>query len=412
MVADGVMRVLERLNRKLSFEVMVLRDQRWTIDCVCEREDLAMGAARKALNSGKVQAARIVQFRTMPIGGFTTSKVIFEEQAPAKSMTPIAIHDAKGDQIVVCETMHELFEPPSRRMMAIIMREYFTRFQITPTELLHGWTHVKKLQDNGSVQVGAIHRAGSAQARTAGAPSRERINKLEAMIDGAARLARDFAAERKKIPHYDGSDLGTYSDRLRERVGDAAHAYTFRSMLTAWLYDQRSLAGRLEVLLELATETLPWPIMQEIDGVIADILCFGEVIQELFGGQANMGRFLIAVADVLNGHPNALSSTRNPQLLQIAVRLQAGRLPQSFAVLSERLQREIGSDKALDRNDPGNDVKLIDLLIEHMRTADGRILGGEKTEKVLSIRKTRLRQQMLRQMGLDTIAENLRPEQL
>ncbi len=399
------------LNRKLSFEVLTLKEKRWLIDCVCETEQQALVWARKLIASGKIEAARIVQYRTMPITGFTTSKVIFEEQAPVLTEKPVIVREPSGDLVSVCASTADLYSPSSRRMLATILRDYFTKVQVTPTELLHGWTHVKKLQDNGAILMTAVHRAGSVQARCTATDAKDRINALNRMVDEVANRARDFAVERKKLPHYDGSDLGTYCERLRARVAEDQYDYTVRSMLTAWLYDQRSLGAKMESLMGLMTDGLEMGLVLELDGIVADILCFGETIQDLFGAQANMGGFLITLADMLNGRTETLAKSKNPALKDVAAKLNAGMLPQCRDVLVERLLREIGSDKPLDKTDPQQDQKLTEKLGEHLRDADGITLGGEATEKALAARKLRIRQNLLRQMGLHAIAENLRPDQ-
>lgn len=398
-------------NRKLSFEVFTLKEKRWLIDCICETEEQAVAWARKLIAGGKVEAVRIVQNRTMPITGFTTTRIIFEEQAPVVTEKPVVVNEPSGDIVSVCVSTADIYGAPSRRMLATVLRDYFVKVQITPTELLHGWTHVRKLQDNGSILMTAVHRAGSAQARCTASEPKDRINRLGRMVEEVSARARDFAAERKKLPHFDGTDLGSYCQKLRAQVGDEQYDYVFRSMLTAWLYDQRSLGAKLEAVLGLATDGLDPAILQELDSTMADILCFGETIQDLFGAQANMGSFLIALADLLNGRTEVLETARNPALRDIGLRLQSGLLPQCREVLVERLLREVGSDKPLDRNDPQQDQRLLERLAERLKGEDGVTLGGEATEKAIATRKLRLRQNLLRQMGLHSIAENLRPDQ-
>lgn len=398
-------------NRKFTFEVFTLKEKRWLIDCICESEEQAMGAARKLIAGGKVEAVRIVQNRTMPITGFTSTKIVFEEQAPVVTEKPIIVREPSGDLVAVCAVSDDIFGPSSRRMLATVLRDYFTKMQVTPTELLHGWTHVKKLQDNGSILMTAVHRAGSAQARAAGVDAKDRINKLNVFVEQVASKARDFAVERKKLPHYDGTDLAVYRERLRERLGEEQFDYGFRSMLTAWLYDLRSLGAKMDAVLPLATDGLDPAAMMELDGVMADILCFGETIQDLFGAQANMGSFLIALADLLNGRREVFEKSKNPMLKDVGARLVQGMLPQCQDVLLERMLREIGSDKPFDRNDPKQDQALTDKLAERVKAEDGTVLGGEATLKAIAARKLRQRQVMLRQMGLHAIAENLKPDQ-
>ncbi|HYC04632.1 MAG TPA: hypothetical protein VED40_15160 [Azospirillaceae bacterium] len=391
-------------GRSYQFDVMVMLEGRWQMLCHGPEENLAIIDARKALASGKVQAVKVVQHRTMLLMGTSTERVIFEEKAPPAAERPIAVSNAPRN-VEVCGTVQDMFGPASRRAIAHILREYFTKMNLTPTELLHGWSHQKKLQDTGSLLLSAVQRVGTEQARITGEPARQRCNTLDGLIGEVLTLSRDFTAERKRLPEFTAKDIGGYSATIRGIVGDQRHDHVMLSMMTIALADHRSLMGKLEAVLAWSDAA---PQLDPLfDGIVADIVCFGEVIKELFGNQPNFGSFLIALADVLANWLESLDHCPTPILTQIVDRLHAGRFPQTRAVLMERLVAEIGSDKALNRLDPSSDQKLLERLVGRLKGPDGTLTGGEAVSKAIDARRNFQRQQFLRSRGLGAIADNM-----
>jgi len=384
---------------------MVCVEGRWQMLCHCDDEKLAMADAKKALASGKVQAVKVVQQRTMLVLGTTTERVIFEEKAPPPGERPISIASGPRD-MSVCETVEDLFGPVSRRAIAQVMREYLAKMNLTPTELLYGWSHQKKLQDTGSLMLSAVQRIGTAQAQKTGEPARQRCNHLDGLIGQALQRARDFAAERKVLPAFDGKNVGAYSETIRGIVGER-HDHVLLSQVTLALADRRGLMGKLEAVQEMVAENPPWPVGMLLDGVMSDFLCFPEVIKDLFGNQRNFGSFLTNLADLLANRPAAVERCPNAMLKAIVDGIHAGRLPQCREVLLDRLSKEVASDKPLDRLDPSADQRLMEKLADALKLADGSWLGGEEMGKAVETRRTLLRQQFLRSRGLTAIADNL-----
>ncbi|MFC7332243.1 hypothetical protein [Rhodocista pekingensis] len=394
-------------NRILSFEVLGQRDGRWMLDRVCPTEGAAVARAREMLGDTRWTAAKVVQSRSM-LNGFTTQRVVFEETAPPAAERPPAVRSPRGE-VAVCASLDEFFGPDSRRLIALTLMEYLTRQQVTPTELLHAWSHVRRLQDSSALLMAAIHRVGTAQAKTTGEATRDRVNVLNRLVDEAVSRARDFTLERKRLPAFHGHDLDAFVARLGGLVDPARFDYVLRAQVSAWLADQRSLAGRLEVVLDLTGSGAAPDSLRLIDGLVADLLSFGEVVQDLFGALPNLGHFLADLADLLNGRPDGAARARDPRLGRIAALLDAGRLPETREVLLARLLKEMAADRPLDKLNAADEPALLALVVRRLQRDDGTILGGEAAEKAVAAREVRYRQGLLRAAGLHGIAENLKP---
>jgi hypothetical protein len=391
-------------NRTFKYEVMVCVEGRWLIEAVGEDKDAAVATARRVLASGKPSQVRVIQQRFMPTGTMTES-IILDEKATAQAERPVSV-SAVPDDVALCETLDDLYGPPGRRTIGQVLREYCTKQAVTPTELLHGWSHQRKLVDAGGLLLAAVHRIGSAQAQKHALPAKERLNLLDKLIGEVMTRARDFTVERKKLPSFDGQDLGAFS-RAIAAAAPQQHDFVLRSILTIHIFEQRSLLGKLELLLALTGLEEPGA-GAVVDGMVADIVGFAEIIQELFGAQRNLAGFLGELSDLLLNRPTAMALCRNQTLLEIMTRVHGGWLPQTREVLVERLLRELASEKPLDKLDPKGDQRLLEQLVGRMTADNGDLLGGDRGKAALEYRRAVLRQKFLRESGLGSIADNMR----
>jgi hypothetical protein len=393
-------------NRTFKFEVMQCVEGRWQLVSVGNDKETAIADARKLLSTGgKATQARVIQQRFMPNGPMSES-IVFDEKAAPVADKPIAVKNAPDD-VAICETLDEMYGAPSRRTIGAVLREYCTKQNITPTELLHHYAHQRKLQDLGGLLPSAIHRVGSAQAQKLAKPAKERLNHLDRMADQIVARSRDFQTERKKLPSFDGEDFGALSERVRAAIGDEQHDFTVLATLCMYLFEKGTLSGKLEALLELKGTDRP-AVAKLVDGVVADILGFNDIIQDLFGAQRNLATFLTELAGLLANRPTTVELCKNATLRAIILRIHAGVAPQCQEALLDRLLRELASDKPLDKLDPQSDGRLLDRLVEHLKDDQEQWIGGERTEAAITYRRAVQRQKFLRDSGLGSIADTMR----
>lgn len=393
-------------NRTFKYEVMQCVEGRWQLVSIGNDKEIAIADARKLLAAGgKATQARVIQQRSMP-NGPTSESIVFDEKAAPVADRPVAVKNAPDD-VAICETLDEMYGAPARRTIGAVLREYCTKQNITPTELLHHYPHQRKLQDLGGLLPSAIHRVGSAQAQKLAKPAKERLNHLDKLTDQIVARSRDFQSERKKLPTFDGEDFGALSQKVRAAIGDAQHDWTVLAMLCLYLFEKGTLSGKLEALLELKGTDEP-AVAKLVDGVIADILGFNDIIQDLFGAQRNLSTFLIELADLLANRPTSVELCKNQTLRAIVDRIHAGRAPQCQEALLERLLRELASDKPLDKLDPKSDGRLLDRVVEHLKDDQEKWIGGERAEAAIAYRRAVQRQQFLRASGLGSIADNMK----
>jgi alkylhydroperoxidase family enzyme len=395
-------------NRALSYEVHACREGRWTVEAVLPEEGDAATTARRHLSAG-AEEAKVVRVRAMP-GGFATRKEILHERRPALKEPPLVV-TGRPDGAPNCRGRDDLYGLASRQVMGRMLRMFLDRFQVTPTELLHNWTYARKLADTGTLMATVVFQVAQWQAGP-GPASRERQRELQGLVDGALGRLRDFQAERRRLglPPFDPEDPGRLARLVEARVGPGEAGFAFRFLLCQHLVASGSVAGKLEAAVELMSRPALDPaVAAMVEDVAADALGSADAVKDLLGSHANLGASLAALAGFLNGRGLPGGGTR--VLGRIGDLIAEGRAPQCRLVLEERLLAELARDSSpLDRNDPSNDPRLLDLVVDALRTTEGKLLGGPRAETAVARRRLRLRQDHLRRLGLHDQADALGAE--
>jgi len=388
-----------------SYEVQVRQEGRWRIEASFTEEQAALSCARAQLVGHGIQEVKVYKARSL--AGLAIQTVIFQRKAPEIKDKPLGLAGSP-EGAPFCTAVADLYGFESRVVMGRMLRQFLDKFRITQTELLHGWTYARKLDEQGTLIGAAVHAVARHHADLGKANASARVKELRALVDQAMVKARDFAAERKRLPAFDPKDLSGSSRRIEDAVGPAEHDYVFLGFLTLHLSDSNSLGGKVEMLLDLMAEGLEPRLNALLEGVIADALGSVDLIKELLGAQANLADGLCALADVLHGR--AADPKLEPvgrSLARIGGLTVAGHAPCCRSVLVDRLRSSLNSDQPLDRRDAMAESGLIEKVVAHLKGADGALLGGAETEKALARRLLRHRQALLRRQGMHDIADSL-----
>lgn len=393
-------------NKKKTFEVFIKKDDRWQLHSLCDDEAEAVNEAQLQLRMAKTLQVKVVRHRELSKTA-ASETVVYEATANPPKEKPIVVATPVGE-LAVCKVVDDLFTADGRRTIGQVMRDYMQRSNICTTELLHSFSHIRKLQDAQGLVNAGLHRVGSAQAAALGVPVKERMQLLDTLVTQLQQKARAFAAERGNFPEFKGQDLGAVSSRIMEKVGLEHHDYVLSSLLSVWLFEYRSLLAKVDALSRLAADNIETGLIRQVDGILADTMIYAEVVQELFAPQPNLGVALKQMGAVVLCKKGAGDKLSNPTMKIIATLIQQGLLPQTQAALADRLLREINTDRPLDQRAPEQEGTLLDELVLSLTGDDGTILGGERTHQSVERRRLRQRQEMLRAQGLHSVADNLR----
>lgn len=393
-------------NKKKTFEVFMKKDDRWQLHVLCDHEQEAIDEARNLLIMSKTVAVKVVRHRVLS-SATSAETVVYEATATPPKEKPITVSTPVGE-LALCKTVDDLYTADGRRTVGQVMRDYLQRANISATELMHSYSHMRKLQDAQGLVNAALNRVASAQAAAIGVPVKDRLLLLDGLLSQAQQKARAFAAERGGYPEFKGQDLDKLSAAIIGKVGMDHHDYALASVVSVWLFEHRSLLSKVDNLTRLAQDNVETGLVRQVDGMLADSLMFAEVVQELFAPHANLGSALMQMSAVILCRKGAADQVANPTLKIIASMVASGHLPQCQGILADRLLREINGDRPLDHRAPEREPELLEQLVACMTGEDGTILGGERTRQSIDRRRLRQRQELLRAQGLHSVADNLR----
>jgi hypothetical protein len=391
-------KMLAAANRIMRFEVMVYYENHWVIESIMEHEAAAIGLARSLLVDEKNEQVKVVQHRSMP-SGFTTTKIIFEQVRPPKPKKEIGlsatIKDAKP-----CATLEEFFGLDSRNVIGRLLRDFLDSLVITPTELLHNYGYMKKLDNMGNLVNSGVHHIAKGQADGGKGTVKERTEAIHKLIRETMSLARDTMAERKRRLLLEPGGFAQLCRRAEARFEPHEQRYMILTTLCHYLAGSRSYGQKLELLDGLVTPDVEGEPLAMLDGVIADLLGSGQMIQEILGNQANLAAALGTLLDLLGRKLADDPPQASVCMTAINRMLKQRDLPHCRAVLLERFMREISSTKPLSR-DPAAERAHLQALVDRFKDEAGKFTGSAELGRALDTRREAIRKAALRKVGID-----------
>jgi hypothetical protein len=386
-------------GRVITYEVMSFYDKRWVIDCIMDDEELAIERARQLLLEEKTEQVKVTRQRAMNTG-FTTEKAVFEQARPPKGKKEISL-SASIRAAPPCDSIEDFFALEARVLMGRVFREFLDKLVITPSELLHNYSYIKKLDATGNLISGAVFQIGQAQANAGLGAVKDRANALHRLVDEAKMLARDTLAERKRLPILDERQFGLLCRRAEARFAPAERGYMIMTSLTNYLSGSQSWGQKLDQLAKLFSEDVDADGVDRLDGVIADVLGSSVMVQELLGSHGSLGTALALLADLALGRLE--DAPKGSEALKLLVGLmQAHGLTACRRVLFDRLKRELKGTKALCRDDLNAERKTLADLEAKLKDEKGELLGGKEVADAFTARREEIRKAHLRKAGVAT----------
>jgi len=363
-------------------------------------EELAIERARQLLLEEKNEQVKVVRQRAMNTG-FTTEKAVFEQARPPKGKKEISL-SASIRAAPPCETLDDFFALEARVLMGRVFREFLDKLVITPSELLHNYSYIKKLDNTGNLISGAVFQVAQAQANAGLGDVKDRANTLHRLVHETKILARDTLAERKRLPVLEEKQFGMLSRRAEARFAPAERGYMIMTSLSNYLTGSQSWGQKLEQLAKLFSDDVDAEGIDRLDGVIADVLGSGVMVQELLGSHGSLGTALSLLADLSLGKLQAPPASASESLNLFVALMEKHGLTASRRVLFDRLKRELKGNKALCRDDLGAERKMLAELETKLKDDKGEPLGGKEVADAFAARREEIRKAHLRKAGVAT----------
>ncbi|HEY1721484.1 MAG TPA: hypothetical protein VGG27_09595 [Magnetospirillaceae bacterium] len=355
---------------RAEFEILALRDERWVLEETRETESAARQVAKGVLNKPRVGGVKVVKSWHRADGQTTETVVLEETRAvadPPVTIVPI-------DEAPQCSQLSDFYKLDSRLTMGRLLRKYVEQVFLTPTELMHNYKALKKLQEADTLYPSAVDRVASVQAKAAGTDAKVRRDELHKFAAQASQRVRKVE-ESGSLPDIKGTDFKASYERVKRMAPPDEAAYMGLVVLCRDLVQHRDWLAKLARIAELIQPDGEEEILTLFDRVMADLVATPAALQDILGAHRNLGAALSAIIDLHdNGTPAEKSDARD-EIAKIGPLIASGRMRETRISLIERLCRQLGSSQPLSRNDPDKERDTIKEVIGKLFRANG-ILGG------------------------------------
>lgn len=373
-------------RKKINFEVQILRDGRWVMQEICDDEAAATELAQKFLKRSEIEGARVVRDWQRNDDRHVEKVVFCEEKRRNEKEKIIANQIDSANQ---CTVYEDYFRLESRLTINRVIRTYLDRQVLTPTELLHNFSELRRLSNFDSLLPASVDRVASLQARQSGEDSRARRDAIFGTFEKIMAEARE--AERSRaLQSLSGKDFaGTYAKVASVVDVPERRDYLALVALSRHLVTNRNWLGKLADLVEQVKPEVAPDATRLVDGVIADVLGSPVVVQELLGWQPNLATAVCRLADLCEGKMPAADRPED-DILHVLNRLFAkNALPSARTALVDRIRRQLAGAGALNRMEPAKEAGAFKQVLDRLLHVDGTF-GGPPTAEALTRRAFRM----------------------
>lgn len=330
-----------------SFEIQVLQAKRWTLVTVHETQAAATREAQAVIKAKRdYEAVRIMRMWMRSDGLEGEKQVFFQEQEGG----PITATISNIDQAPWCASLDEVYGRESRRMLGRLLRKYLDTVYLTPTELLHNYRALRRIEDSDTLLPSAADKVSNLQVKAPGAPPgldpRVRKEEIYQMVDRVTARARQWSDDYR-VPEFDGEDLEALSKKVDEVARPDEQAVMLMTSLTLFLAGGQSWDAKLEKILDLLKPGLPENLTGILDEILAEVLDGATVVQDLLGAQPGLGAALVAIVRLASGK---MAETGRPPfglLGRIDSLFAKSVMPACREILYDRVRRQLATGRRL-----------------------------------------------------------------
>lgn len=364
-----------------TFEVLVEDRTGWTVVGVFDSQDdaTAEAEARRPRNGGDPVKVTRVGYDDAT-GEFKEREILFLGDRRRKAAADVGPADGGP----VCHDVNQLYGVRARAAIRRLLRDYLDRTNTTVLELLHHPDLMHRLENSGSLMMGAIQRAAMAQVRGTEMSVQERTRDLFKLFEGLRNSIRKRWRDGEIVRMQD-RDVAA----LRVAISDRPDRdFLFSTAVVIEMQSEATLAGKLEYLVQLIAETpsdnFSLPLL---DTLLSDLLASASTITALLGEQPSLGQALLMIADLALGKLETADCPVPIRLLNEMI--SEDRLPRCRDSLLERLVSSLGGSRFLTDGGAVDEILFNADLAARIRGDDGSYLGNAELEKAFKSRSER-----------------------
>jgi len=365
---------------RANFEIQVQRAEHWTIEEERDSEAAARAAAKALAGKKQFKGVRVVKY-WQRADGVVTETVVFSA-TPTQTETKVTI--SQIDTAPFCKRTREYYRLESRDTIGRLFRKYLEQVILTPTELIHSYKALRKVQEVDGLYPSAVDRVASLQAQAAQLDSKERRDDVYKAVSNMTRRVQEVE-KNPRLPTLKDGDLDKLITSVEDIAGPDDIDFYALVVLSRDLMQHDSWLGKLDRLVQLTTPELADRTMGLLDGVYADLFGIPTALQEVLGPKNNLADALCSIVDLWEGRLIGAHSDLTQQLALINKLIGEDRLKDTKRSLMERLWRQLASSQPLHRSDPAREREAFRDVANRLFRPDG-FLGGPATAAALTRR--------------------------
>ncbi|HZH27357.1 MAG TPA: hypothetical protein VEY95_09255 [Azospirillaceae bacterium] len=365
-------------RRRNAFEVQVYSKDHWVIDSAQDDEAAAVTYARAQVTQGRAEGVRVLKQWHRADGAVVETEVFTEWRPRSNHITIQTVEEAHR-----CESLGEYYEVDARLTMGRVLRKYLEHTVVTPTELLHNYSELKRFRDKDNLMASALGHVAQVQAGPEAGRRREEMFHVLERVTERARLA-----SKRELPAVRSTGFGHLHRELAAKVADEEADYLALVALSRELVCHRNWSQKLGVLLGiLAGENgIDAGSASLVDGVTADVLGSASVVQEILGPQPNLAAAILALADLADGRLDTSKRNADDFAITLNSLFAAGRLPQTRRVALDWVRRQLKGGQPLNRTEPARELDTFRGLVQRL-VGPGGVVGGGAVAEGLTLRR-------------------------
>lgn len=378
-----------------TYEILALREGRWTIEATAKHQEVAQAEAAKILAKAGIQGVRVINEAKGSIDRLKPEDILFEKMKP-KTEEKVFVQDI--DDAPVCQAPSDLFLGEPRATVNRLFRNYLDKNNLTATELMHAPREIKRLLDEGTLLFSAIGKVATFQVRKM---EETTVNeRRDVLFDFVNKInARAIAASDQKIPRIRVEGFNEVTGGIIAAAPQEHRDHLIRYAMSTELVENRSFLGKFGQLMEWAWKAEAPEVFQAIDIFVADTLYNVDVLRDLIGNPRELGTALVTLLCVAEGRPigEAAEEEEEPQELTpehrdftntIFIKMIAeGKLPESQDVLLDRVRRQLEGLSPLSRGDREEEREVFLGLLDKL-IPDIEIIGGPSMAQAMTARQS------------------------
>lgn len=371
---------------RATFEVQLFKNGRWAISEVCKSQTVAEKKAADLLALKTTAGVRIIKESHFGKDNHRESE-IFKEMKDVKeeedfSVTPV-------DEAPLCEKVTDFYQTASRSTMGRLFNKYLEKFEMTPLEVLHSHSNLKRMINFETMVPSAVDKIATLHARATGSDVRGRRDEIFDAVEAIAQKARDV--DKMKLPKLEDSSLDDILRKLDAKFPDEEErAYLANVALARESLNWRGWLGKMAELLPMAQSQQDQRARDMIDEMLADIFMAKTVIKDVIGISKHLGDAILRMIDLVEGKCKPTRFAAEDLLELLNVLFAADLLPRTKQVLFDRIERDLRGPVRLTNSEIKTDDDIFfEELVERTITED-YVIGDTPVAAGLTERWARL----------------------